>query len=85
MTKTAEELNALKQEFESISRKLAELDPEELAEVTGGIPVPEPDTPGPTRRKTVPASLQDSPTEDSARNLFAPTERPDLKKILGRI
>ena len=34
--KTKEELNALKEEVETVSRKLAELTEEELAQVTGG-------------------------------------------------
>ena len=34
--KTAEELNALKEEVETVSRKLAELTEEELAQVSGG-------------------------------------------------
>ena len=35
--KTKEELNALKEEIETMSKKLAELTDEELAIVTGGI------------------------------------------------
>ena len=35
--KTKEELNALKEEFESVTRKLAELTGEELAQVSGGL------------------------------------------------
>ena len=39
--KTKEELNALKEEVETVSRKLAELTEEELAQVTGGVrPLP---------------------------------------------
>ena len=34
--KTKEELNALKEEVETVSRKLAELTDEELAQVSGG-------------------------------------------------
>ena len=34
--KTKEELNALKEEVETVSRKLHELTDEELAQVTGG-------------------------------------------------
>ena len=34
--KTKEELNALKQEIETLNKKLAELTDEELAQVTGG-------------------------------------------------
>ena len=34
--KTTEELNALKEEVETVSRKLHELTEEELAQVTGG-------------------------------------------------
>ena len=36
MSKTKEELNALKEEVETVSRKLHELNDEELAQVTGG-------------------------------------------------
>ena len=36
MSKTAEELNALKSEVESLNAKLAELNEEELAKVAGG-------------------------------------------------
>ena len=35
--KTAEELNALKEEVEALNKKLAELTEEELSQVTGGI------------------------------------------------
>ena len=35
--KTKEEINELKIEYESLSRKLAELTDEELAEVSGGV------------------------------------------------
>ena len=39
--KTQEELNALKEEVETVSRKLAELTVEELAQVSGGkLPKP---------------------------------------------
>ena len=41
--KTAEELNALKEEVETLNKKLAELTEEELAQVSGGWDVP----PGP--------------------------------------
>ena len=34
--KTKEELNALKEEFETVNRKLAELSDDELAQVVGG-------------------------------------------------
>lgn len=34
--KTKEELNKLKEEIENINRKLKELTPEELKEITGG-------------------------------------------------
>ena len=37
MAKTQEELNSLKEEVETVSRKLHELTEEELAQVTGGI------------------------------------------------
>ena len=35
--KTKEELNALKKEVEAVSEKLAELTPEEVAQVSGGV------------------------------------------------
>ena len=35
--KTKEELNALKEEVEALSKKLHELTEEELAQVTGGV------------------------------------------------
>ena len=35
--KTKEELNALKEEVETLNKKLAELSEEELVQVTGGI------------------------------------------------
>ena len=35
--KTTEELNALKLEIEDVNKKLRELTPEELAQVTGGL------------------------------------------------
>ena len=43
--KTAEELNALKNEVETLNKKLAELSEEELAQVSGGeiVPPDEPD------------------------------------------
>ena len=34
--KTKEELNALKEEVEAVNEKLAELTPEEIAQITGG-------------------------------------------------
>ena len=37
MSKTKEELNALKKEVEAVNEKLAELTPEEIAQVTGGV------------------------------------------------
>ena len=37
MTKTQEELNALKEEVEALNKKLHELTEEELAQVTGGV------------------------------------------------
>ncbi len=36
MSKTKEELNKLKEEVEAINEKLAELTPEEIAQVSGG-------------------------------------------------
>ena len=38
--KTKEELNELKIEYESLSRKLAELTDDELEQVTGGVILP---------------------------------------------
>ena len=38
--KTKEELNALKEEVETLNQKLAELTDEELAEVSGGDTIP---------------------------------------------
>ena len=39
--KTAEELNALKEEVEALNRKLAELSEDELEQIAGGlIPIP---------------------------------------------
>ena len=35
--KTKEELNALKEEVEAVNEKLAELTPEEIAQVSGGL------------------------------------------------
>lgn len=37
MAKTIEELNAIKEEIETLNKKLAELTEEELAQVSGGI------------------------------------------------
>ena len=39
MAKTQEELNALKEEVEAVSRKLHELTDEELEQVTGGYEI----------------------------------------------
>ena len=36
MSKTKEELNAIKEEVETVNKKLHELTPEELEQVTGG-------------------------------------------------
>ena len=45
--KTKEELNAIKEEVETLSKKLAELSEEELARITGGMipPLPRADNP----------------------------------------
>ena len=40
--KTKEELNALKDEFETLNKKLHELTEDELEQVTGGGDYPEP-------------------------------------------
>ena len=45
--KTKEELNALKEEVETVSRKLHELTEEELAQVSGGL------VPGRSRERVV--------------------------------
>ena len=37
--KTVEELNALKEEVETLNKKLAELSEEELEQVAGGFPI----------------------------------------------
>ena len=37
MSKTKEELNTIKEEVETLNEKLAELTPEEIAQVTGGV------------------------------------------------
>ena len=39
--KTPEELNALKEEVEALNKKLRELTPEELEQVSGGVPLPD--------------------------------------------
>ena len=39
MSKSKEELNEIKEEVESVNEKLQELTPEELEQVTGGIPL----------------------------------------------
>ena len=39
--KTKEELNALKEEVETLNKKLADLTDEELAQVSGGIDLPD--------------------------------------------
>ena len=43
MSKTKEELSAIKEEVEAVNEKLQELTPEEIAQVSGGKPfVPPP-------------------------------------------
>ena len=37
MSKTAEELNIIKEEVETVNKKLVELNDEELKQVTGGV------------------------------------------------
>ena len=37
MSKSKEELNAIKEEVEAVNEKLSELTPEEIAQVTGGV------------------------------------------------
>ena len=44
--KTKEELNALKEEVEAVNEKLAELTPEEIAQVSGGLVAPRRGKPG---------------------------------------
>ena len=42
MSKTKEELSAIKEEVETVNEKLAELTPEEIAQVNGGgLPIGE--------------------------------------------
>ena len=42
MSKSKEELNAIKEEVETVNEKLAELTPEEIAQVNGGgLPIGE--------------------------------------------
>lgn len=43
MTKTREELNAIKKEVETLNKKFTELTDEELDQVSGGFMPPEPD------------------------------------------
>ena len=52
--KTAEELNALKNEVEALNKKLAELTDEELAQVAGGA---RPIIPGPVICGQAPSTL----------------------------
>ena len=40
MSKSKEELNALKEEVETVNNKLHELTPEELEQVNGGVTLP---------------------------------------------
>ena len=40
MSKSKEELNKLKEEVEAVNEKLAELTPEEIAQITGGVERP---------------------------------------------
>ncbi len=42
MSKTKEELNAIKEEVEAVNEKLAELTPEEIAQVSGGVTLANP-------------------------------------------
>ena len=44
--KTKDELNALKEEFETVSRKLEELSEEELNSISGGMPINKETCPG---------------------------------------
>ena len=46
MSKTKEELNKLKEEVEAVNEKLAELTPEEIAQVSGGVVTPRRCKPG---------------------------------------
>ena len=41
MAKTQEELNALKEEVKTVNKKLSALTEEELAQVSGGVRVPD--------------------------------------------
>lgn len=51
--KTADELNAIRKEIETVNKKLAELTNEELAQVVGGINLP-PFNPSPSLIKADP-------------------------------
>ena len=52
--KTKEELNTLKEEVEAVNEKLAELTPEEIAQVNGGCARHTIDAPGGVGRDLVP-------------------------------
>ncbi len=45
MSKTKEELNAIKEEVETVNEQLTELTPEEIAQVSGGKPFAPPPVP----------------------------------------
>ena len=53
--KTKEELNALKEEVETVSKKLAELTEEELAQVSGGL------APGLTSKRAIETTVLKPP------------------------
>ena len=56
--KTKEELNALKEEVETLNKKLTELSEEELAQVSGGRPPVPPSPVAESVKKAVDAALQ---------------------------
>ena len=58
MSKTKEELNELKKEVETVNEKLAELTPEEIAQVSGGRVAPRRFKPGLVSRVIVTAGCE---------------------------
>ena len=52
--KTKEELNALKEEVETLNKKLAELTEEELEQVSGGAEIPDNESPASPYRRHAP-------------------------------
>ena len=58
MAKTKEELDALKEEVEAVNEKFAELTPEEIAQVSGGLVTPRRCKPGLVSRVIVTAGFE---------------------------